>query len=287
MTHEKHGGNMITKVVVMFVFASLLLIGCNNSVSNQTEKKEPKSVETTTTIQDETKQEQDMKEEASKTIRNSEKENFQAEYRLNKDNWSFEPIQDAEPKVVLLTFDDAPDKYSLEIAKTLQKLQVPAIFFVNGHFLESDEKKSMLKEIHDMGFSIGNHTYSHVNLKELTEEEQKREIVKLNNLVEGIIGERPKYFRAPFGSNTDFSKKVAANEKMLVMNWTYGYDWEKEYQDKKALKEIMLNNPYLSNGASLLMHDRKWTREAIEDIVKDFHKKGYKILDPKLIETPE
>ncbi|MBK5445742.1 polysaccharide deacetylase family protein [Peribacillus sp. TH24] len=271
----------------MFVFTSLLLIGCNNSVSNQTEKKEPKSVETTTTIQDETKQEQDMKEEASKTIRNSEKENFQAEYRLNKDNWSFEPIQDAEPKVVLLTFDDAPDKYSLEIAKTLQKLQVPAIFFVNGHFLESDEKKSMLKEIHDMGFSIGNHTYSHVNLKELTEEEQKREIVKLNNLVEGIIGERPKYFRAPFGSNTDFSKKVAANEKMLVMNWTYGYDWEKEYQDKKALKEIMLNNPYLSNGASLLMHDRKWTREAIEDIVKDFHKKGYKILDPKLIETPE
>ncbi|MGW6380498.1 polysaccharide deacetylase family protein [Peribacillus butanolivorans] len=278
---------MITKVVVMFVFASLLLIGCNNSVSNQTEKKEPKSVETTTTIQDETKQEQDMKEEASKKIRNLEKENFQAEYRLNKDNWSFEPIQDAEPKVVLLTFDDAPDKYSLEIAKTLQKLQVPAIFFVNGHFLESDEKKSMLKEIHDMGFSIGNHTYSHVNLKELTEEEQKREIVKLNNLVEGIIGERPKYFRAPFGSNTDFSKKVAANEKMLVMNWTYGYDWEKEYQDKKALTEIMLNNPNLSNGASLLMHDRKWTREAIEDIVKDFHKKGYKILDPKLIETPE
>ncbi|WP_416116706.1 polysaccharide deacetylase family protein [Peribacillus butanolivorans] len=278
---------MITKVVVMFVFASLLLIGCNNSGSNQTEKKEPKSVETTTTIQDETKQEQDMKEEASKTIRNSEKEYFQAEYRLNKDNWSFEPIQDAEPKVVLLTFDDAPDKYSLEIARTLQKLQVSAIFFVNGHFIESDEKKSMLKEIHDMGFSIGNHTYSHVNLKEMTKEEQKREIVKLNNLVEGIIGERPKYFRAPFGSNTDFSEKVAANEKMLVMNWTYGYDWEKEYQDKKALTEIMLNSPYLSNGASLLMHDRKWTREAIEDIVKDFHKKGYKILDPKLIETPE
>ncbi|MFF5811637.1 hypothetical protein ACFY5J_09090 [Peribacillus butanolivorans] len=42
MTHEKHGGNMITKVVVMFVFASLLLIGCNNTGSNQTEKKNQK-----------------------------------------------------------------------------------------------------------------------------------------------------------------------------------------------------------------------------------------------------
>ncbi|MET3316989.1 UNVERIFIED_ORG: hypothetical protein ABIC97_000073 [Peribacillus simplex] len=30
---------MITKVVVMFEFASLLLIGCNNTGSNQTEKK--------------------------------------------------------------------------------------------------------------------------------------------------------------------------------------------------------------------------------------------------------
>ncbi|MES1039267.1 polysaccharide deacetylase family protein [Peribacillus simplex] len=137
-----------------------------------------------------------------------------------------------------------------------------------------------------MGFSIGNHTYSHVNLKELTEKEQEREIVKLNNLVEGITGVRPKYFRAPFGSNTEHSKKVAEKEKMLVMNWTYGYDWEKEYQDKKALTEIMLNSPYLGNGANLLMHDRKWTSEAIEDIVKGFQKKGYEILDPKLIETP-
>lgn len=69
-------------------------------------------------------------------------------------------------------------------------------------------------------------------------------------------------------------QKVAEKEKMLVMNWTYGYDWEKEYQDKKALTEIMLNSPYLGNGANLLMHDRKWTSEAIEDIVKVFKRKA-------------
>ncbi|MGE1161947.1 polysaccharide deacetylase family protein [Peribacillus simplex] len=274
---------MINKVLVLFTFVSFLFMGCNETNVDQTEHENQKSVETTTTVQDESQHGKDLKVETSKT---DGEMNVKAEYRLDKDDWSFKPIGNANPKVVLLTFDDAPDKYSLKIAKTLKRHEVPAIFFVNGHFLENDENKAMLKEIHEMGFPIGNHTYSHVNLKELSEKEQEREIVKLNNLVEGIIGERPKYFRAPFGSNTDHSIKVAEKEKMLVMNWTYGYDWEKEYQDKKALTEIMRNSPYLGNGANLLMHDRKWTSEAIEDIVKGLQKKGYKILDPKLIETP-
>ncbi|MGG0790071.1 polysaccharide deacetylase family protein [Peribacillus simplex] len=274
---------MINKGVALFTLVSFLLMACNGPSSSRTENDNQKSVETTTTVQDESQQEKDLKNETSKTIVDG---HVKAEYRVDKEYWSFKPIGDANPKVVLLTFDDAPDKYSLKIAQTLKRLEVPAIFFVNGHFLENDENKAVLKEIHEMGFSIGNHTYSHVNLKQLTEKEQEREIVKLNNLVEGITGVRPKYFRAPFGSNTEHSKKVAEKEKMLVMNWTYGYDWEKEYQDKKALREIMLNSPYLGNGANLLMHDRKWTSEAIEDIVKGFQKNGYEILDPKLIETP-
>ncbi|AOH54129.1 polysaccharide deacetylase [Peribacillus muralis] len=274
---------MINKVAVLLVCISISLIACNGKDSDHAEKEQKKSMETTASVQDESQPEKKEQEEAPKA--NTE-EKVKPEYRVNKDTWSFQPIGDADPKVVLLTFDDAPDKYSLEIAKTLHRLKVPAIFFVNGHFLENDENKAMLKEIHELGFPIGNHTYSHVNLKELTEKEQEREIVKLNNLVEGIIGERPRFFRAPFGSNTDHSKKIAEEEKMLVMNWTYGYDWEKEYQDKNALTEIMLNSPYLGNGANLLMHDRKWTSEAIEDIVKGFQKKGYEMLDPESIETP-
>ncbi|WP_110929265.1 polysaccharide deacetylase family protein [Bacillus massiliglaciei] len=207
-------------------------------------------------------------------------------YRINENNWSVEPIADANPKVILLTFDDAPDKYAVQIAKTLKELHVKAIFFVNGHFLETKKNQEMLKEIHQLGFPIGNHTYNHVNLKELSEEEQKKEIVQLNDQVEELIGERPKFFRAPFGGNTDFSKKTAKDEKMLIMNWTYGYDWEKQYQNKEALTKIMTDNPYLTNGANLLMHDRKWTSEAIADIVKQLQKKGYTIVDPSLIKTP-
>lgn len=213
-------------------------------------------------------------------------QNATPQYRLNPANWSLKPISNANPKVVLLTFDDAPDKYSLQIAKTLKKHGVKAIFFVNGHFIDTDAEKAVLKQIHEMGFAIGNHTYTHASLKELSEEEQSNEILKVNDAVEAITGERPKFFRAPFGMNTEFSKSIAAKEKMLFMNWTYGYDWEKEFQNKVALTKIMANSPYLTNGANLLMHDRKWTGEAISGIITGLQEKGYEILDPSLIETP-
>ena len=88
------------------------------------------------------------------------------------------------------------------MAKTLKELNAPAIFFVNGHFIDTVEEKAVLKEIHDMGFSIGNHTKTHANLKQISEEQQKEEILAVSDNIEEIIGERPKFFRAPFGVNT-------------------------------------------------------------------------------------
>ncbi|WP_108584442.1 polysaccharide deacetylase family protein [Paenisporosarcina sp. OV554] len=205
-------------------------------------------------------------------------------YKLNEANWAFKPIADAPSKVVLLTIDDAPDKRSLEMAKTLKELNAPAIFFVNGHFLDTDEEKAVLKEIHAMGFAIGNHTQTHANLKDLTEEQQRAEIMQVSEKVEAIIGEKPKYFRAPFGSNTDFSKALVKEQGMLLMNWTYGYDWVSEYQDAKALTGIMVNSEFLTNGANLLMHDRVWTAAALKGIVEGLRGKGYEMIDPATIQ---
>lgn len=207
------------------------------------------------------------------------------QYKINPDNFNIEPIQDAAKNVVLLTIDDAPDKHALEMAKTLKELNVNAIFFVNGHFLATPEQKAVLKEIHDMGFLIGNHTMTHENLKKLSEEVQYKEIVELNNLVEEITGERPKFFRAPFGANTDYSKQLATDEKMVLMNWSYGYDFMKDYMSKEALADIMVNTELLHKGANLLMHDRPWTKDALKDIVIGLQNKGYAIADPLLIET--
>lgn len=225
-------------------------------------------------------------EEVKSSIEVTEVENEKPLYRINENNWSVEPIEDANAQVVLLTFDDAPDKQALAIANTLHELEVKAIFFVNGHFLDTEDEANVLREIHELGFTIGNHTFSHNSLKELTKEEQYNEIVALNDRVEEIIGERPKFFRAPFGLNTEESKNIVAEEKMLIMNWTYGYDWEKEYRNKESLADIMVNSPYLVDGANLLMHDRAWTSEALPEIIKGLQSKGFEIVDPATIQTP-
>lgn len=208
-------------------------------------------------------------------------------YELNRATWGFEPIEDANPQMVLLTFDDAPDKHALDMAKTLRELDAPAIFFVNGHFIDSAEKKAMLKEIHELGFAIGNHTKTHADLQQLSEVDQADEILSVSDTVEEVIGERPKFFRAPFGQNTDYSKALVEEEGMLLMNWSFGYDWEKQYMDAASIADIMVNTELLRDGANLLMHDREWTAEALREIVEGLRAKGYDFIDPATIQGLE
>ncbi|WP_414840276.1 polysaccharide deacetylase family protein [Carnobacterium sp. TMP28] len=209
-------------------------------------------------------------------------------YNVNPAIFTIEPLnKEDNTKVALLTFDDAPDTHAVEIAKKLKSIDAPAVFFVNGMYIESDEGKQKLKDIYDMGFEIGNHSQTHANLSEITPEEQRQEIIKTNELVYEITGVKPRFFRAPYGVNTDVSAQIIEEEKMVFMNWTYGYDWEADYQNSEALTDIMLNTEYLNDGANLLMHDRSWTNEATIAIAEGLKEKGYTLIDPALIASPE
>lgn len=282
--------NMRITGLVIGVFFLMILASCTDHTAVESQ---PSELEKEEYKQEENNSDDHSKFHESKSEKNKEDAEEEPEeeavsllepqYRINASNWTIEPMNQANSKVVLLTIDDAPDKNALEMARILKKLAAPAIFFVNGHFIDTPEEAKVLKEIHELGFAIGNHTYSHPNLKTLSEAQQYKEIVGLNDRVEEIIGERPKFFRAPFGSISDYSRKVAKDENMLLMNWTYGYDWEKEYQSKEALADIMINSPFLVNGANLLMHDRQWTKEALEDIVKGLQNKGFTTVDPAQI----
>ena len=292
---------MRTYITVILTLMLLLFTACGNESEESESVNEPEN----NNIEEPENEPDDTDNNASNNDMNNEEaegnednneindsdeetEEIEPTYEVNLEperKWYIDPIDDADEEVVLITIDDAPDKYALEMAQTLQDLDVNAIFFVNGHLLESDDKKEVLKEIYDMGFVIGNHTYSHSSLQDLSEEEQKEEIISVNDMVEEVIGERPLFFRAPFGENTDYSKQIADEEGMILMNWSYGYDWEPDYQTQEAITDIMVNTELLGNGANMLMHDREWTNAALHDIVKGLQDKGYEMLDPKLIKT--
>ncbi|SDC33461.1 polysaccharide deacetylase family protein [Shouchella lonarensis] len=211
----------------------------------------------------------------------------EVKYEIDPKTYLVQPLPEinTNKKLVLLTIDDAPEHYSVEMARTLKEVDAPAIFFVNGHFLEDDRGKDKLKEIYELGFAIGNHTMTHARLSELSTTAQTEEIVALNDLVASIIGERPRFFRAPFGVNTDHVRELAKREGMTLMNWTYGYDWEPNYQTGASIAEVMVNSEYLQPGANLLMHDRKWSAEGLADIVIGLRDQGYEFVDPLEIQT--
>ncbi|MFD2925370.1 polysaccharide deacetylase family protein [Halobacillus naozhouensis] len=289
------------KQTLGLLLLALVLTACTGGQAEETqESKQPETSETGEKTAEQDREDKKAEQENAGELKDKEEsqENADAaedesvvanavepEYEITE-TWSFKPINDANEQVALLTFDDAPDEHALEIAETLKELEAPAIFFVNGHFLDTREEKKVLKQIHELGFAIGNHTATHTSLATISKEQQKQEIVGLNDKVEEIIGERPQFFRAPHGQNTEYSKQLAAEEGMLVMNWTYGYDWNTEYQNAQRLADIMVNTELLYNGANLLMHDREWTAKAVPEIVEGLREKGYELLDPSLIKTP-
>ncbi|WP_010097938.1 polysaccharide deacetylase family protein [Ornithinibacillus scapharcae] len=293
------------RVIVMLAISLLIVLSSCNSAEEKTSDENVSTKQNQDKVGQEPKQSNEEKTDVSPDVeeKNGEDQKELAErqkslYRVSE-NWSLVPIEEGtNEKVVLLTIDDAPEKYSLEMAKTLKELDAGAIFFVNGHFIDTPEEQEMLKEIHEMGFVIGNHTYSHVNLGaiENNPDKQREEIIKLNDLIEDIIGERPKFFRAPHGVNTELSKQIAIEEQMVLMNWSYGYDYFTPYMDKEKLTEAMVSGkgpevdvPYslLKPGANLLMHDREWTNAALKDIVLGLREQGYEVLDPHEIKTIE
>lgn len=271
--------------LLLFCSLMILLSACGSTSNESSSDKEATKNETAS---DTTEVEKDTEEEENDVDTDAhekpDEEIKETAYKVTPE-WVVTPIDDAKEKVVLLTIDDAPDEHAVEMAKTLNELDAPAIFFVNGHFLQDEEGRKNLQEINELGFPIGNHTMTHTDLTTISEEEQKKEISEVNRLVEEIIGEKPKYFRAPFGKNTDYSEKLVEEEGMLFMNWTYGYDWDKEYQEAGALTDIMVDSPLLRDGAILLMHDRDWTNDALSDIVTGLQDKGYEMLNPLEIEN--
>jgi peptidoglycan/xylan/chitin deacetylase (PgdA/CDA1 family) len=205
-------------------------------------------------------------------------------YRMN-DVYRFVPILESTTnKVVLLTFDDGPKDEAIltSMLDTLDKHSAKAIFFVNGYRVKQNPK--LLTLIHERGQTIGNHSWDHINLKKEQKAVVEQQIGSLQTEIENLIGEKPLFFRPPFGSGGDTVKETAKNHGMLYMTWSNGsLDWDNSTKDKpdEVIRNVM---EQLHPGANILMHELRWTADALDELLTKIEDKGYGFIDPAAID---
>lgn len=157
-------------------------------------------------------------------------------------------------KTIALTFDDGPSpEYTFRVLEKLHKYNVKATFFLVGYRVE--ENCSLVKLIINEGHEIGNHTYDHPFLTDLTEDQQYLEITRTQKSISECLGNdqyRPIWFRPPYGSTNsatfDILKKLGLNSIVWSIDTV---DW-RNTSTPKSIADLILG----SKGQDIvLMHD--------------------------------
>ena len=193
-------------------------------------------------------------------------------------------------KVVYLTFDDGPSKYTGEILSILKKYNIRGTFFVTGTSLEHSGSDAIeqLKESYAYGNSIGNHTYSHDYKKlypngSLDLNAFKEDLDKNLSLLKQSLGDdfETNIVRCPGGFSS--WKGMSVLKEDLDKNNQASIDWNsltgdstRIKNDKNAMIQEAITTSKDKNLVVLLMHEtNKLTPQYLEELIKHYHEQGY------------
>ncbi|KUN86360.1 polysaccharide deacetylase family protein [Streptomyces griseoruber] len=126
---------------------------------------------------------------------------------------------------MVLTFDDGPDpRYTPQILDTLGRYDVRAMFFVCGEM--AVDHQDLLARMADEGHVVGNHTWSHPLLTTLSRRRIRSEMTRTSDVIETGYGERPRWFRAPYGAWNRAAFQLGSELGMEPLAWTVDtLDW--------------------------------------------------------------
>ncbi|GGF15152.1 hypothetical protein GCM10010954_12210 [Halobacillus andaensis] len=194
-----------------------------------------------------------------------------------------------DKKRIALTFDDGPeDTYTPQILEILQQKDVKATFFVTGERVS--EYPERLEQIHKDGHVIGNHTWDHPHLPELTDQQMSKNIKTTNAEIEKITGVKPDLFRPPFGEIEDRQAALLKSQGYRSILWTAdSKDWEglaaeeivsRVKQDARP-GVIALQHNYHASG-------QFETVKALPQIIDELRAEGYEFVTvPTLLDKQE
>lgn len=186
-------------------------------------------------------------------------------------------IGDTSEKELYLTFDNGYENgYTEIILDILKEKEVPAAFFVTGHFMS--EEKNLVKRMVSEGHIVGNHSFHHPSLPKVSDDRLEREISSLEELYEDVTGRTDMmYFRPPQGTFSERTLGKLAEMGYTNVFWSLAYkDWEIDSQKGKdyAYDRIMER---IHPGAVLLLHAvSSDNAEALPTVIDELKEKGYR-----------
>lgn len=189
---------------------------------------------------------------------------------INNMSTSNSEVDCSKVPCVALTFDDGPSVYTSQLLDILKEENVKATFFVLGK--SASVQKNTIKRMIEEGHNIGNHSYDHKDFRKISDQEAIRQIQLTDQIIEKITGEKPKYFRFPYGARN--KANLAMVERPVIMWNIDPLDWKYRDADKVA-SEMSKASPQ----GIILAHDiHKSTVEAIPKAIKQLKAKGYHIV---------
>jgi peptidoglycan-N-acetylglucosamine deacetylase len=175
---------------------------------------------------------------------------------------------------LLLTFDDGPRPDTTpEVARTLMREGIPAVFFVNGVHMEGPNpyarrNRDLVAWLASQGFTIGNHGLTHAHLESLTAAETSREIVDNERIITEATGEVPWLFRPSYGNLSLHARDLVEARGLTLVGWNLG---AADFIEQSPLGIVYTIRNKLARrekqgifGGIVMLHDaHPWTAEAL------------------------
>lgn len=189
-------------------------------------------------------------------------------------------------KVIYLTFDDGPSKYTPELLRILKKYDVKATFFV-----VKTDRLDLLDDIVADGHTIGIHTESHryENIY-ASEENFFADLYAMQDIIYQRTGIKPSIMRFPGGSSNRVSKKynIGIMTRLVQAVQAQGFqffDWNVDSDDagdattSSQVFENVIKGIKTRKYAVVLQHDTQaFSIDAVEQIIIWGLNNGYTFL---------
>ena len=123
-----------------------------------------------------------------------------------------------QDKVISISFDAAwGNEQTTELLNILDKYNVKTTFFVVGGWV--DKYPESVKEIHDKGHEVCNHSDTHPHMVQLSNQEKINQIKNCNKKIAAITGKEPILFRPPYGDYNNEVVETTNNLSMHCIQW--------------------------------------------------------------------